>query len=104
MADPPMPTSVMLRTSAYAGGILALFASSPASRTCFERSLIRSSMLPGSGARIRWTDSMTEVSSSDTGHHPLPDIEHRLDFILRARLGVDPHERLRPRQADEQPR
>src|SRR6202158_896102 len=104
MAEPPMPASVMLRTSAYAGGMVAPFASCHASRTCLERSLMRSSMLPGSAARILSTDSITDVSSSGTLHHPLPRVEHRLHLVLPARLGIDAHERLGPREAYEQPR
>src|ERR1700741_4546560 len=97
IADPPIPASTMLRTSAYAGGIVALRPIFHASRTCVPRSLMRSSMFPGSAARIFSTVSMTDVSALGTVHHPLPRVEQGLQLVLRARLGVDAHEGLAPR-------
>src|SRR6266581_915859 len=114
IAEPPMPARVMLRTSAYAGGSGAAFPIDQASRTCFERSLMRSSMLSLSAARIRSTVSMTEAStyvccrrttfSLATAHHPLPRVQHRPELVLRARLGVDPDEGLGPRESHQEPR
>src|SRR3954464_15110683 len=103
MADPPMPARTMLRTSAYAGGMFAVFPICHASRTCFARSLIRSSMLSLSAARIDSTVSMTDVSTLPTVHHPHPDIEHRTQLVLRACLRVHADERLGAGQTHEEP-
>src|SRR5689334_10628320 len=104
MADPPMPQSTMLRTSAYAGGMFAALPIFQASRTCVPRSLMRSSMLSLSAARMRSTVSITDVSTSATHHHPLSRVERGLELVLRARLRVDAYERLGPREADQEPR
>src|SRR2546428_2591726 len=109
IAEPPIPATVMLRTSAYAGGSVALVAIFQPSRTCAARPLIRSSMFPGSAARMRSTVSIMPVSRSVvvlavTTHHPLAGVEHRLHFVLGPRLGVHPDERLGPRETHQQPR
>src|SRR6185503_5604120 len=104
IAEPPIPASTIWRTSENAGGIVARLPMSHASRTCFPRSLMRSSMLSLSAARIRSTVSMTDVSGLPTIHHPLPGVEHGLELVLRTRLGVHADEWLRPREAHEEPR
>src|SRR5213594_1127880 len=109
MAEPPIPATVMFRTSPYAGGSVALAAIAQASRSCCASSLIRPSMSPGSAARIRSTDSMTEVSIvsgaiSGSPHHLLARVEQWAQLVLKLRLRVDPHERLGARQTNEQPR
>src|SRR5437764_7466091 len=102
MAEPPIPVTVMLRTSAYAGGRVALVAIFQPSRTCPARPLMRSSMLSGSAARMRSTVSITPLSAvivlvplAAIFHHPCALVEHRSHLVLRARLGVHPDERLR---------
>ena len=62
MAEPPMPATVMFRTSPYAGGRFALLAIAQASRICCPSSLIRPSMSSGSPARMRSTDSIADAS------------------------------------------
>src|SRR5262245_24036116 len=109
IADPPMPATTMLRTSPYAGGIVALVAIAHASRICLGSSLMRPSMSSGSAARIRSTDSITDVSTvivamSGSLHHALARVEQRRELALCSRLRVDAHERLGPREADEHPR
>src|SRR5439155_14968146 len=108
IADPPMPASVTLRTSPYAGGSGALRAIAHASRTCFPRSLMRSSMFAGSAARIRSTDSMTLVSTRcivlAIVDHPFAGIEHRLDLGHRSRLRIHAYERLGAGKPPEAPR
>src|SRR5437763_423680 len=80
-----MPATMMLRTSPYAGGMLAFVAIAHASRICFGSSLIRPSMSSGSAARIRSTDSITDVSRVSviaiTGplHHAREVLERHLD-------------------------
>src|SRR4051812_11257681 len=111
IAEPPIPQRTIERTSEYAGGIVAFRPISYASRTCFARSLIRSSMLSRSAARIDSTVSITAPSTwvsregtLATIHHPLPGVEHGLDLVLRACLGVYADERLGTRETHEQPR
>src|SRR4051794_19223342 len=84
--------------------MVALLPICQASRTCFGRSLMRSSMLSLSPARMRSTVSMTDVSTLGTDHHPLPGIERGLELVLRSRLRVHADERLGPRETHEEPR
>src|SRR5438132_13562051 len=70
---------------------------------------MRSSMLSGSPARTRSTDSIAPASAvmvlvplTATSHHPLALIEHRSHIVLRARLGVHSDERLGSRKAHEE--
>src|SRR5919198_1211245 len=104
-----MPATVMLRTSPYAGGTAACETIAHASRTCCGSSLMRRSMSSGSPARMRSTDSITEVSCvivamSGSSHHALARVEERRKLVARFGLRVDAYERLGPRKPDEQPR
>src|SRR2546427_2245881 len=70
---------------------------------------MRPSMSSGSAARIRSTDSITEVSAvivamSRLLHHALARVEKWAELVLFLRLRVHAYERLGPRQSHQEPR
>src|SRR5438552_18751943 len=102
-----MPATMMLRTSPYAGGMLAFVAIAHASRICFGSSLIRPSMFSGSAARIRSTDSITDVSRFSVFGITFPLnqalilIQEPCVLALSFRFVVHPVERLAARLPDQ---